>query len=119
VSDGAHPGRSQGDATESTSPPTARSSDLSRDGSAEPLDHHAVDDPGGNSLSTPNKHPLQQPGDNSLHRPAQHDHNSSPAVTGAHPDRGQVDGTAISPPWQGLRGKMSVGCQTSGGAGRW
>src|SRR5262249_57926263 len=71
--------------------PTALSSDVSADDSAQPL--HAVDDPETNSLSNSNNHPLQQPADNSLHAPAQPDDNGSPAVTdGAHPGRGQVDG---------------------------
>src|SRR5262249_56618563 len=41
-----------------------------------------------------NNHPLQPPADNSLLPAAQHDDNGSPAATdGAHPGRGQVDGS--------------------------
>src|SRR6516165_1235219 len=79
--------------------PTALSSDVSADDSAQPfktnLDHHAVDDPETNSPSNSNNHPLQQPADNSLHTPAQHDDNGSPAVTdGAD----QVDGIESASP---------------------
>src|SRR5215468_10191174 len=85
----AHPGKVAHDPPA----PTARSSDLREDDSAQPfktnLDHHAVDDPETNSPSNSNNHPLQQPAHNSLHTPAQHDDNGSPAVTdGAHPGRG-------------------------------
>src|SRR5262245_20236727 len=95
----AHPGKVAHDPPA----PTARSSDVSGDDSAQPfktnLDHHAVDDPETNSLSNSNNHPLQQPADNSLHTPAQHDHNGSPAVTdGAHLGRGQVDGIESASP---------------------
>src|SRR5215475_5980066 len=69
----AHPGKVPHDPPA----PTARSSDLSGDDSAQPfktkLDHHAVDDPETNSPSNSNNHPLQQPADNSLRTPAQHD----------------------------------------------
>src|SRR5262245_59831114 len=61
--------------------PTAHSSDVSADDSAQPFKtnfgHHAVDDPETNSLSNSNNHPLQQPADNSLRTPAQHDDNGS------------------------------------------
>ena len=82
--------------------PTALSSDVSADDSAQPfktnLDDHAVDDPETNSPSNSNNHPLQQPADNSLHTPAQHDDNGSPAVTdGAHPGLG-VDGIQSASP---------------------
>jgi hypothetical protein len=82
--------------------PTALSSDVSADDSAQPfktnLDDHAVDDPETNSPSNSNNHPLQQPADNSLHTPAQHDDNGSPAVTdGAHPGLG-VDGIESASP---------------------
>src|SRR5262249_54370510 len=82
-----HPGRVAHDPPA----PTARSSDLSGDDSAQPfktnLDHHAVDDPKTNFPSNSNNHPLQQPAHNSLHTPAQHDDNGSPALTdGAHLD---------------------------------
>src|SRR5262245_4380308 len=95
----AHPGKVAHDPPA----PTARSSDVSGDDSAQPfktnLDHHAVDDPETNSPSNSNNHPLQQPADNSLHTPAQHDHNGSPAVTdGAHLGRGQVDGIESASP---------------------
>src|SRR5215467_14278228 len=63
--------------------PTARSSDLSGDDSAQPfktnLDHHAVEDPETNSPSNSNNHPLQQPAHNSLHTPAQHHALHTPA----------------------------------------
>ena len=108
VTDGAHPGLGV-DGIQSASPkfaddvsthpgkvphdppaPTALSSDVSADDSAQPF--HAVDDPETNSLSNSNNHPLQQPADNSLHTPAQHDDNDSPAVTdGAHPADLPVD----------------------------
>src|SRR5262249_38565574 len=85
--------------THSPTAPTARSSDLSGDDSAQPcktiLDHHAVDDPETNSPSNSNNHPLQQPADNSLHTPAQHDDNCSPAVTNG---AGQVDGIESASP---------------------
>src|SRR6516164_6025743 len=62
----AHPGKVPHDPPA----PTARSSDLSGDDSAQPfktnLDHHAVDDPETNSPSNSSNHPLQQPADNSL-----------------------------------------------------
>src|SRR5215468_2799099 len=95
----AHPGKVAHDPPA----PTARSSDLREDDSAQPfktnLDHHAVDDPETNSPSNSNNHPLQQPAHNSLHTPAQHDDNGSPAVTdGAHPGRGQVDGIESASP---------------------
>jgi hypothetical protein len=46
-----------------------------------------------------NNHPLQQPADNSLHTPTQHDDNGSPAATdGAHPGRGQGDGSEPASP---------------------
>src|SRR5262249_59095266 len=81
----AHPGKVAHDPPA----PTARSSDLREDDSAQPfktnLDHHAVDDPETNSPSNSNNHPLQQPAHNSLHTPAQHHDHASPAVTdGAH-----------------------------------
>src|SRR5262249_15274975 len=95
----AHPGKVPHDPPA----PTARSSDLSGDDSAQPfktnLDHHAVDDPETNSPSNSNNHPLRQPADNSLHTPAQQDHNGSPAVTdGAHLGSGQVDGIKSASP---------------------
>src|SRR5262249_58002002 len=76
--------------------PTARSSDVRGDDSAQPFetnfDQHAVDDPETDSPSNSNNHPLQQPADNSLHTPAQPDDNSSPAVTdGPHPLTSHVD----------------------------
>src|SRR6516165_3388140 len=88
----AHPGKVPHDPPA----PTARSSDLSGDDSAQPfktnLDHHAVDDPETNFPSNSNNHPLQQPADNSLHTLAQPDDNGSPAVTdGAHPADLPVD----------------------------
>src|SRR5215468_6066421 len=104
----AHPGKVAHDPPA----PTARSSDLREDDSAQPfktnLDHHAVDDPETNSPSNSNNHPLQQPAHNSLHTPAQHhalhtpaqhhDH-GSPAVTdGAHLGSGQVDGIESASP---------------------
>src|SRR5215467_14331112 len=104
----AHPGKVAHDPPA----PTARSSDLSGDDSAQPfktnLDHHAVEDPETNSPSNSNNHPLQQPAHNSLHTPAQHhalhtpaqhhDH-GSPAVTdGAHLGSGQVDGIESASP---------------------
>jgi hypothetical protein len=97
--DNAHPGKVPHDPPA----PTARSSDLSGDDSAQPfktnLDHHAVDDPETNSPSNSNNHPLQQPADNSLHTPAQHGDNGSPVVTdGAHPGHGQVDGIESASP---------------------
>src|SRR5215467_1909538 len=65
----AHPGKVAHDPPA----PTARSSDLSGDDSAQPfktnLDHHAVEDPETNSPSNSNNHPLQQPAHNSLHTP--------------------------------------------------
>src|SRR6516165_3599455 len=93
----AHPGKVPHDPPA----PTARSSDLSGDDSAQPfktnLDHHVVDDPETNSPSNSNNHPLQHPADNSLHTLAQHD-NGSPAVTdGAHLG-GQVDGIESASP---------------------
>jgi hypothetical protein len=81
--------------------PTARSSDLSGDDSAQPsnLDHHTVDDPETNSPSNSNNHPQQHPADNLLHTLAQPDHNGSPAATdGAHLGRGQVDGIESARP---------------------
>src|SRR5262244_3466901 len=95
----AHPGKVPHDSPA----PTARSSDLSGDDSAQPfktnLDHHAVDDPKTNFPSNSNNHPLQQPAHNSLHTPAQPDDNGSPAVTdGAHLGRGQVDGIESASP---------------------
>src|SRR6516165_1238692 len=94
----AHPGKVPHDPPA----PTARSSDLSGDDSAQPfktnLDHHAVDDPKTNFPSNSNNHPLQQPAHNSLHTPAQPDHNGSPAVTdGAHLGLG-VDGIESASP---------------------
>src|SRR5262249_52832063 len=94
----AHPGKVPHD----PSAPTARSSDVSGDDSAQPfktnLDDHAVDDLETNSPSNNNNHPLQQPADNSLHTPAQHDDNGSSAVTnGAHPGLG-VDGIQSASP---------------------
>src|SRR5262249_22653621 len=115
----AHPGKVPHDPPAST----ARSSDLSRDDSAQPfktnLDDHAADDPETNSPSNSNNHPLQQPADNSLHTlspsnsnnhplqqpadnslhtPAQHDDKGSPAVTdGAHLG-GQVNGIESASP---------------------
>ena len=130
VTDGAHPGLGV-DGIQSASPkfaddvsthpgkvphdppaPTALSSDVSADDSAQPFKtnfgQHAVDDPETNSLSNSNNHPLQQPAHNSLHTPAQHhalhtpaqhhDH-GSPAVTdGAHLGSGQVDGIESASP---------------------
>ena len=95
----AHPGK----VPHNLPAPTARSSDLSGDDSAQPfktnLDHHAVDDPETNSPSNSNNHPLQQPADNSLHTPAQHADNGSPTVTdGARVGRGQVDGIQLASP---------------------
>src|SRR5215469_3224081 len=95
----AHPGKVPHDPPA----PTARSSDLSADHSAQPFKtnfgQHPVDDPETNSPSNSNNRPLQQPADNSLHTPAQHDDNGSPAVTdGAHPGRGQVDGIESASP---------------------
>src|SRR5215471_18954399 len=91
----AHPGKVAHDPPA----PTARSSDLSGDDSAQlfktNLDHHAVDDPETNSPSNSNNHPLQQPAHNSLHTPAQHDDNGSPAVTDG---AGQVDGIESASP---------------------
>src|SRR5262249_4347786 len=94
----AHPGKVPHDPPAST----ARSSDLSRDDSAQPfktnLDDHAADDPETNSPSNSNNHPLQQPADNSLHTPAHHDDKGSPAVTdGAHLG-GQVNGIESASP---------------------
>src|SRR6516165_8160185 len=93
--DNAHPGKVPHDPPA----PTARSSDLSGDDSAQPfktnLDHHAVDDPETNPPSNSNNHPLQQPADNSLHTPAQHDDNGSPAVTDGVD---QVDGIESASP---------------------
>src|SRR5262245_1024694 len=94
----AHPGKVPHDPPA----PTARSSDLSGDDSAQPfktnLDHHAVDDPKTDSPSNSNNHPLQHPADNPLHTLAQPDDNGSPAVIdGAHLG-GQVDGIESASP---------------------
>src|SRR5215467_7374245 len=122
VTDGAHLGSGQVDGIESASPkladdgstnsgkvahdppaPTARSSDVSGNDSAQPFKtnfgQHAVDDPETDSPSNSNNHPLQQPADNSLHTPAQPDDNGSPAVTdGTHLGSGQVDGIDSASP---------------------
>src|SRR5262249_42011322 len=114
--DGAHLGRGQVDGIESASPkladdgstnsgkvahdppaPTARSSDVRADDSAQPF--HAVDDPETNSLSNSNNHPLQQPADNSLHTPLHpFPTRRSSDLDGAHPGRGQVDGIESASP---------------------
>ena len=79
--------------------PTARSSDVSADDSAQPfkINLGASADPKINDIA--NDHPLQHPADNSLLTAAQHDDSSSAAVTdGAHPGRGQVDGIESASP---------------------
>jgi len=112
ATDGAHPGRGQDDGSQPASPkfaddgsahpgkvphdppaPTALSSDLSGDDSAQPFKTNF-----GNHANA-NNHPLQQPADNSLHTATQHDDNGSPAATdGAHPGRGQGDGSEQASP---------------------
>src|SRR5262249_8490291 len=75
----AHPGKVPHDPPA----PTAPSSDLTGDDSAQPLktnsDRRAVDDPETNSPSNSNNHPLQPPADNSLHTLAQPDDGPHPA----------------------------------------
>src|SRR6516165_9120910 len=117
VTDGAHPGRGQVVGIQSASPkladdvsahpgkvphdppaPTALSSDVSADDSAQPFKTNlgASADPKINDIA--NDHPLQHPADNSLLTSAQHDDNGSPAVTdGAHPGLG-VDGIESASP---------------------
>jgi transcriptional regulator with XRE-family HTH domain len=111
--DGAYPGRGQGDGNEWASPKfaddggdhpgkishdlpalTSLPSDVSGDDSPHSfnpnLDHHASADPSLNDIT--NDHPPQHSADNSLHTPAQHDESGSPVVSdGAHP-ADQVDG---------------------------
>jgi transcriptional regulator with XRE-family HTH domain len=86
----AHPGKVPHDPPA----PTALSSDVSADDSAQPfktnLDDHAADDPETNSLSNSNNHPLQQPADNSLHTP-------SPSNSNNHPLQQPADNSLHTP----------------------
>jgi hypothetical protein len=88
----AHPGKVPHD------PPTALSSDLSGEHSAQPFkpnsDHHASAGPGINDIAKD-----QHPADNLPHGPAQHDDNGSPTVTdGAHPAHPHSDGNQPATP---------------------
>jgi VCBS repeat-containing protein len=100
VTDGAHPGRGQGDRSEPASPKFA---DVAGEHSAHANDedpsvplipanngHHWGADPEINVASIPQNHAQERPADNSSH--VQQDDDGSPAVTdGAHPGRGQGD----------------------------
>src|SRR5262245_22797264 len=107
ATDGAHPGRGQVDGSESASPTFAgdgsthsahaTGEDTSVQSTPANNDHHAGADPKTNEIAKGK--PPQHLADNSPYTPAQHDDNGSPAVTdGAHPGRGQVDGSESASP---------------------
>jgi hypothetical protein len=93
ATDGAHPGRGQGDRSVPASPKFADVGDHSAHATEEDIPvqsapanngHHWGTDPEINFASIRQDHPPEHPADNSSHM--QHDDNGSPAVTdGAHP----------------------------------
>jgi hypothetical protein len=98
VTDGAHPGRGQGDGSQGPnfadngSPRSAHATgeDISVPSALASNGHHGNADPKNNDIAK--DLPPQQPADNSSHM--QHDD----ATDGAHPGRGQVDGSESDSP---------------------
>jgi len=92
ATDGAHPGRGQGDGSESASPKFADDGSVHPGHAPADSDHPATADAEINLASIAKNDLPQHPGDNSLHMPTQLDDNGSPAVTdGAHPGDLPVD----------------------------
>src|SRR5262249_59365614 len=100
ATDGAHPGRGQGDKSELASAKFAdvgdghsahaTGEDTSVPSALASNGHHGNADPKNNDIAK--DLPPQHPADDSLHTPPQDDDNSSPAAAdGAHPARGQGD----------------------------
>jgi hypothetical protein len=117
ATDGAHPGRVQGDGSEPASPKLTDVGDghsAHAPGEDTPLQsaptnngHHPIADPDISLASIPQNHSLEHPADNSPHM--QHDDNGSPAATdGAHPGRGQGESETTSPKFADVGGDHSV-----------
>jgi hypothetical protein len=112
ATDGAHPGRGQGDGGEPASPNfadngNAQSAHATGEDTSVPSalasnGHHGNADPEINDIAKNNDIAKdlspQQPADDSLHTPAQDDGASAAATDGAHPGRGQVDGGESASP---------------------
>src|SRR5206468_1210031 len=106
VTDGAHPGRGQGDRSEPARPKfadvgdahSAHATDEDTSVQSAPANngHHWGADPEINFASIAKTDLPQHPADNSLHMPAQLDDNGSPAVTdGAQPAHPHSDGNQL------------------------